>query len=109
MLASTCMAIGDCSNYPGMLSGLVVGVVVLAAITLFFREALSVMDYNDWQSESNYAQALLLLNWFDKSDEKRRRFLRYYDQHSGFELDAGIIHALNDEHDCMTEVLDGGG
>lgn len=109
VMANVCLSAGNCSDFPALLSGLAVGVMILAVIAIaIVGPWVSRPDDEYPERSADMSQATLLLNWYCLSGQSRDVLLKLLET-SDAEPSEPVLRLLRAEHKAIEEVMNGGG
>lgn len=108
ILAVTCTAFGQCSNFPAMLASMAAGIMFIALISMAMFSPFFVKPQLEEPESAEMSLATLLLNWYCLSGKSREMLLKLLET-SEADVSEGIVHLLREEHQAMQEVMRDGG
>jgi hypothetical protein len=108
ILVASCAPLGQCSNFPAMLSALASGIVMIVLIFMVAFVPLFVKDDPYELPSGEISLATLILNWYCLSDKSRDVMLTLLES-SDTALDQTVVNILRNEHKAIKEVMSGGG
>lgn len=98
VMAGACIQLGNCANLPAMLSGVTMGVMLLAIFTLVILTALRGLNEETEPDQPNYDQMSLLINWYRISPREREWLIDMLHRSDAVDSDEAALNMLRNEH-----------